>query len=437
MMTTLQIPPAVIGLQQVTEITLRVNGRPVAVYGTPVARYASFECDGAVEISLEYAAPVTGAVLIRPLSSKLTGQIENNRVTFTLPQPRYLRIEVAGQPGLYLFADAPPVALPAVHAPGVRTFAPGQIHDAGLIELQSGDTLIIPAGAVVRGQIHAADAKDIRILGNGVLMGRSERGSHHPLNGRSLLFERCTNLTIEGLCVIGSSSWTVQLNQCEKVAIRHFKCIGWLVSTDGIDIVGSRSVHVSDSLLHDNDDCIAVKGLLREEKNGRKNTGDLSVRDVLIERCVMWNDQAGNAMEIGFETRDSEVDGVVFRDIDVIGAHGEGAVFSIHNGDHATVTNVVWEKIRIEHFYDRFIDFRVLNSRWTSTPDRGVIRDIVLRDIECIEDIFNTPSIIGGWDATHDVENVLFERLIMGGKHILDADALQLFTRHARGIVFK
>ena len=436
-MTTLQIPPAVIGLQQVTDVALRVNGRPVAVYGTPVARYASFECDGAVEITLEYATPIAGAVLIRPLSAALAARISQNRVTFALAQPRYLRIEVAGHPGLYLFADSPPVALPTEDAPGVRFFAPGQVHDAGMIELKSGDTLIIPAGAIVRGQIHAADAKDIRILGNGILMGRSERVPNLPLNGRSLLFERCSNLTIDGLCVIGTSSWTLQLTHCEHVEIRRFKCIGWVVSSDGIDIVASRSVHISDCLLHDNDDCIAVKGLLREEKDGRKNAGDVSVRDILVERCVMWNDQAGNAMEIGFETRDSEVDGVIFRDIDVIGAHGEGAVFSIHNGDHATVRNILWERIRVEHFYDRFIDFRVLDSRWTATPGRGVIRNIVLRDIDVIEDLYNTPSIIGGWDAEHDVENVLFERVIMGGKHILNADALQLFTRHARSIVFK
>src|SRR5471032_2226746 len=103
-MTTLQIPTAVIGLQQVTEVALRINGRPVAVYGTPVAHYASFECDGAVEITLEYAAPIAGAVLIRPLSAALAARINQNRVTFTLPLPRYLRIEAAGHPGLYLFA---------------------------------------------------------------------------------------------------------------------------------------------------------------------------------------------------------------------------------------------------------------------------------------------------------------------------------------------
>src|SRR6185295_5090858 len=98
--------------------------------------------------------------------------------------------------GLYLFADAPPVALPAENAPGVRYFAPGEIHDAGLIELKSGDTLIIPEGAVVCGQIHVVDAKDIRILGNGVLMGRSECGFNQSLNGRLLFFERCMNLSI-------------------------------------------------------------------------------------------------------------------------------------------------------------------------------------------------------------------------------------------------
>jgi len=434
-MPNVHIPPAIIGLPQVTEVELRVAGQTVAVYPTPVASYASFACDGAVEVTLRLPTPITRAVVVRPLSSGITAQVEGTLVRFTLDRPRQVRVEVPGHPGLYLFVHAPERDLPA-EGPTVRRFAPGRVHDAGLIELRAGETLVIPAGAVVRGQIHAADADGIRILGHGVLLGHGGYTPGQAQGGRALLFERCRDLRLDGLCVIGTASWTFQLNQCEDVDIHDCTCIGWVVSSDGVDVVGSRRVHVHDCLLHNNDDCIAVKGLLRREQDGHENRGDLSVSDVLVERCVMWNDQAGNAMEVGFESRDSPVDGVIFRDIDVIGAHGEGAVFSIHNGDHSPVRHVLWERIRVEHFYDRFIDIRSLMSRYTRTPEPGLIEDVTFRDIECIADVYNTPSLIGGWDAAHPVRRVRFENLVMGGKRILDADALQLFTRNAEDISF-
>ena len=434
-MTTVYSAPAIIGLDQVLDLELTIQGQRVPVYNTPAADYASVACDGSVEVTLRLQQPIVGEVVVRPLSADISVQVSGSTMTFTVDRPRHLRLEIPGRRGLYLFVHVPEQDLPQP-GPRVRHFAPGYIHEVGVLELTAGETLVIPAGAVVRGQIHAADADGIRIRGQGILLGRGSRSAGLPLRGQSLLFERCRDLRIDGLCVIGTASWTLHLSQCEDVDIGDFTCIGWVVSSDGIDVVASRRVHVHDCLLHNNDDCIAVKGLLRTDKDGRKNTGDLSVRNVVIERCVMWNDQAGNAMEVGFETRDSEVDGVIFRDIDVIGAHGEGAVFSIHNGDRSPVRHVLWENIRVEHFYDRFIDIRSLDSRWTSTPERGVIEDVTFRDITCIADVFNTPSLIGGWDAEHPVCRVRFENLVMGGKRILTADALQLFTRHAEDITF-
>jgi hypothetical protein len=45
----------------------------------------------------------------------------------------------------------------------------------------------------------------------------------------------------------------------------------------------------------------------------------------------------------------------------VIAAHGEGGVFTIHNGDRACISRVLYEDIRVEHFYDKLVDFRIMH----------------------------------------------------------------------------
>lgn len=150
----------------------------------------------------------------------------------------------------------------------------------------------------------------------------------------------------------------------------------------------------------------------------------------------MYNDQAGNVMEIGFETQADIIEDITFRDIDVIGAHGYGGVFTLHNGDRATIRNIKYENIRVEHFYDKLVDFRIMDSRYSRDTERGQIRSIYFKDIKTIADEFNCTSLVGGYDETHNIVGIIFENFCMGNRKIRDEDDLQLYTRHATDIKF-
>ena len=98
---------------------------------------------------------------------------------------------------------------------------------------------------------------------------------------------------------------------------------------------------------------LAVKGLLRRDKTGRDNVGDLAVRDVLVEYCVMWNDQAGNVtwytMPAGnwtgntyngtlYATTGSPWLGTAYNPA-LFGVVAAGSVsFNFQDADHATLT---------------------------------------------------------------------------------------------------
>jgi hypothetical protein len=318
--------------------------------------------------------------------------------------------------------------------PLVRYFAAGQIHDVGQLELRSGETLYIEAGAVVRGNVFCSGQTGIRICGRGILDGNS------PLNRvgdevRSIVFDRCRDVVVEDIVMIEPRSWMLVLGCCENVRVTNLRQIGSCISSDGIDICGSRNVVIEGCCLRNEDDNIAIKavglsGLPPWQAN---------VSHVRVNRCTFLNGHCGNAMEIGYELCADRVEDVVFEDIDVINAHGEGAVFSIHNGDRATVENIQWKNIRVEHYWDKLIDFRVVYSRYNRDPQRGRIRNVLLSNIKITQSAFNAGcsiSLVSGYSAAEPVSDILIKDVFLNQKKVACPDDLDLHMRNAENIRF-
>ena len=280
--------------------------------------------------------------------------------------------------------------------------------------------------------------RGIRLCGHGIFDGSfysKEAGEGFP----SIILERCPSVLIEDLTMIRPQSWMLILAACVGATVRNLKQIGEVMNSDGIDILGSRDVLIEDSFFHNNDDCIVVKAF----ELGRKGAGPIqidgreNVENVLVRNCTLANWQGGNAMEIGHELSVEHVRGVTFRDIDVLHVHGTGAVFSLHNNDRALIEDVLFDDIRIEHCYDKLIDFRISRSRYSTDTERGRIRNVTLRNIHWTRTPYNlgyTVSLIGGWDAEHTIENVIIENFIIDDRTVLHLDELEINTRHCHGL---
>jgi hypothetical protein len=421
-----------------TGLTLSANGEPLDLRRHAAADFTSFECDAAVEITLTFIgeAPAETPIL-RPLRHGVRVETTAGGARFTLPGPGYYQLEIPGRPLVYLYALAP--ATPAPEGPQVRCFAGGRVHDAGTITLGDGDTLWIEPGAVVRGHVITRRASGVRIGGGGLLEGGLwPAGTKRADN---LLFAHCRDVVIEDILITTTAHWMIHLGRCDGVRISRVREIGSSLSTDGIDVVGSRNVTVTGCCLHNGDDNIALKAIDFSANLSHPGIEDQNfaapVEHIRVSDCVLFNTHGGTAMEIGYETRTSHIHDVRFENIDVLGIHGSGSVFGIHNGDRATVENVTWEDIRVEHHYDKLIDFRVLKSRWNFDTERGQVRNIVLRDIDVAQSIYNsgyTVSVISGFDEDHPVDGVTISNFHLGGRPVTNADQLDLVTRHAHEI---
>jgi polygalacturonase len=76
---------------------------------------------------------------------------------------------------------------------------------------------------------------------------------------------------MEGITVYNCKTWDIVPVLCNNVKINNIKIVSDNGSDDGIDIVSTKNVIVSNSFIHTKDDCIAVKShgfpLSRTEKS--------------------------------------------------------------------------------------------------------------------------------------------------------------------------
>jgi hypothetical protein len=412
-------------------------GRQVFVYRTSAGEFAAFAFTGTVPVEIETAGPAAG-VRIAPARHKVVPVVDGNRVRFSIPRPMNLLIEIEGLPQLFLFADAQDSNPTDPEAKGVRYFRAGRSYDAGEIRLRDRETLFIEGGAVVHGWVRATSAEGVRIAGRGLLDGGAGRqgAGHH----RSILLEGCRNTAVEDIVMIEPTGWMTVLGACSDVTVRNVKELSNFGGNDGIDIVGCRGIRVEGCFLRNGDDCIAVKSLdLRPHDPDATMNYIADVEDVEISGCAFLAYLGGQAMEIGHELRTASIRNIRFRDCDVLGVHGFGAPFGIHNADRATVSGVLYENVRVEHYYNKLIEFRVVKSRWSKDEERGRIRDVTLRDIDVTVSIYNpgySCSVIGGLDARHTVDGVRFENFRLNGKLAASADEMDLYLKNTAGVVF-
>jgi polygalacturonase len=237
--------------------------------------------------------------------------------------------------GKYLCTSAIQRAIDEVSGAGGGTIlAPaGKFLIAGL-ELKSDVTLYLDQGCTLLGSasmddyrdsdarhvLFAKNANGITLAGPGVLDGQGpafwERSDRPPASpdgewkdvathstqvkkgGRPspmVQFEQCRNLHINGLTLANSSGRTFQLLACDTATVDGIRIRNapFGINTDGIDIVASRNVSISNCDIATGDDAICLKS--------PSPYGDsLPTRNITVTNCRLTT--SCNGFKIGTET---------------------------------------------------------------------------------------------------------------------------------------
>ncbi len=264
--------------------------------------------------------------------------------------------------------------------PGLYTTGPLFLKDNVELRLEAGATIAQsqnpadwPAG--VPALINSNGVKNIAITGRGTIDGKAQY-EYADMRGLDIeiaaevetarkagveikryyrtgvqkyiaVLQNSREIRIEGVRLINSPLWTVRLQDCDQVWIRGIYIYSDLekdVNADGIDIVSTSNVLISDSIIIAADDAICLKTQAWRNR-AAENAAPRPVRpteNITVTNCVLSS--SSTPMMIGTETY-ADIRHVVFSDIVV---RDSNKVFGINVQDGATVSDVRFHNITFE-----------------------------------------------------------------------------------------
>ncbi len=421
-----------------SEIRLAVNGQDVALYDAKVlyppfkfvkkAPYGIFEFTDSVDVEVNVPFELS-TVDIRPKSKNIDFTFDKHTVKFTLNEPVKISVEFNGsiENALAIFAYDPEENVPSKDDENVMWFEPG-IYNTGDIELTSGQTVYISAGAYIYGNFYTAkNSENIKVMGRGIIDRKHYRKIDKP---RSFDICNTKNFVLQDITITDSPGWTCKVQGADNVLIRNVNIFGYQGNTDGVDVCGSRNVEVHDMFIRNWDDGLAVKAF---------ETGD--VYNVYFHDCTLWNDFA-RPIEVGYEYAADEIKNVHYKNIDIIHSLSGYPLIGIHQGDRAHIHDIIFEDIRVEDAPGgQFIDLRIKPSAWNTGDEPGYIENVTFRNIYLNGkpglDRLPEPSRIEGWSEKSTISNVTFDNLFISGKRISSAEECNmLLLKHCHDIRF-
>ncbi|MHB1458399.1 MAG: glycosyl hydrolase family 28 protein [Armatimonadota bacterium] len=423
----LVVYPAPQGAELSKDYIVTVNGKKVDVYiapvweppyGTPFGgpySFAYFDFQGSAKVSVTTKKPLD-KVKVLPASRRIKPKVSGETMTFKLTKPCQISIEPDAKNGpLLLFANPIEVNPPKKGDPGVRYFGPG-IHDAGEIKLGDNETLYIAGGAVVRGGVKA-QGSNITIRGRGIIDGGKWERFKGPTNNPLFAIDS-NNLKVEGIILKDSWTWTCLFMGCRNVTVDNLKiCSSRCENNDGIDIVNSQHVFITNSFIRSDDDSIAPKGM------GAGN--GMAVDDVKVTKCVLWTDRA-HIWRVGCESRAESMRNMLFKDIDVIHfSNWEPWLISLQPAEDMPMENIRFENIRVNgEGQKHLIELMTEPTIWATKQTAGTIRNCSLKNIVVTGDSAGKMGLVSvrGSNPEHTIENVVFENIVRYG-HKLAKDS--------------
>jgi len=260
--------------------------------------------------------------------------------------------------------------------PGRYVSGPLWLKDNVELRLEAGTTVVLspdkedwPTGAPAL--VNAKGAKHIAITGRGTFDGNAQ-WEYGPVRGadpeiaweqenaqragvemkrycrtgevqkRLFLFRNCEDVRLEGITILNAPLWNVHLQDCNRVWIRGIYLYSDLergVNSDGIDIVSSSNVLISDSVICTADDAICLKTSAWD----RRSTEPVRpMENITVNNCVLIS--SSTPMMIGTETH-ADIHHVLFSNIVV---RNSNKVFGINVQDGAEVSDVRFANVTFE-----------------------------------------------------------------------------------------
>lgn len=331
-------------------------------------------------------------------------------------------------------------------AGGGTVYVPPGEYTTGTIELKDNVGLHLDSGATLllsqdradfgdrRAMIYSDGAKNIAVTGRGTLDGLA-RHEWLPAKGQDpeiaaeieiarkagiemsryyrtgvqmymFILNNSVDVRLENITIVNSPLWNVRLNDCDRVFVRGVRISSDLqkgVNADGIDIVSSRNVLISDSIIVTGDDSIAIKTA------GRGGAPARPVENVTVTNCILSS--SSSAVTIGTETH-ADVRHVTVTN-SVIRNSNRGLGINVRDG--GTVSDVLFSNITMDtgrrhwNWWGSAETFRFTLRKRRPESKLGAIQDVVIDNITSHSR--GTSTIVG--DPERPIRNITLRNIRM------------------------
>lgn len=374
--------------------------------GTSVA---TFEHDGPVEVEATYLNGGAEGAKIRPVSANITPLTSGSTATFTLNEPRNVVLQIENEifDVLHLLTNPIDNNVPSEDDPDVIYYGPGLHTSSEPLNITSGQTVYVAAGAVVTVPgVNFDNAENAVLRGRGVL--RSGPSA-------AISVARSSDILVEGIIGFNVLPRSYESRNVTFSNIRHFSAVTW---GDGIDIFSSQDVLIDGVFLRTSDDSIAVYNHRGEWYGDSRN--------IAIRNSILWADVAHpiNVGTHGNTDVPESTTGLTIRNIDILDQHEaqvnyQGCI-ALNAGDSNLIENVEIDNVRVEDFrMGQLFNFRVIfNDKYNTSPGRG-IRNVTISNID-YKGTKAAMSVIHGYDSERPIEFIKFKNLTVNGVAIHD-----------------
>ena len=273
---------------------------------------------------------------------------------------------------------------------GGTVIIPTGVFMSGTLILKSNVSIHLEGGALLQASGRITDypgekktfitgnnLKNLSISGNGIIDGAGEAfwdDNYKPLERPEpwIRLSNCQNLHIAQVLFRNSPSHTIRLEQSENVKFNGISIVNPFLgpNTDGIDVVDSKNILISNSFISTGDDAICLKS--------QRDT----VESVVVTNCILESDDAAIKFGTGSHVATRLCS---FSNITIRKTRYGISLFMLDGGvfEHNLFSNLIIENgSRHKHEYPIFID---IDKR---TPDRsyGNVNDNSFSNIKMITD---------------------------------------------------
>ncbi len=471
--------PTLPGAAQSPLYTVTANGTPLFV--EKLSKFSPEMQVHYAHASLSGTSPASIAVKVNesftsytlsPKSKKLSAAKTGNTITFE-SGPNYLILQVDAKELLFILLDAEELNPPRLGDANVKSiadytvdstgatlvtakvqsaidaasgatknilyFPPGK-YKVGELWLKSDMTLYLAGGAILYGSNTTADfntgsggvdiescshgmirmfkISNTKILGRGVIDGNGKSiRAQNDTKINLLKIEQSSNILIDGIIARDSSFWDTLIYRSDLVTIQNYKMINCRPTTteynntDGVNFDESTNGKLYNAFLYTGDDSMATKNEF--------DSGTINTKNILHEKVVCYTNSVG--CKVGTKTMGQTMDGVVFRDIDVVKA---GRALNIDAYDTAVVQNTKFENIRIEAADSSIIALELNDPpSWRTAANTSIIKDTYFTNVSAdVSMVLN----LHGKSSTVNINGVHFSNFTVQGKPVTsqtDTDA--------------